>query len=135
VFALLVPGGQKSALERMRDIGGDGVAGEGLRHQLRDEVAVADAEEAAISGFAEESKRSSASNSRLLIGWQTHAVNGQPAPALLFGGVHASVLRQAGPLPLLGPFHQTSFHRIQVDILKGLQVVFHRAERVVESLP
>jgi hypothetical protein len=29
-----------------------------------------------------EGPRLSASNSRLLIGWQTHAVNGQPAPAL-----------------------------------------------------
>jgi hypothetical protein len=33
--------------------------------------------------------RLSASNSLHLIGWQTHAVNAQPAPALLFDGVHA----------------------------------------------
>ncbi len=32
--------------------------------------------------------RPSVSNPRLLVGWQTHAVNSQPAPALLFGGVH-----------------------------------------------
>jgi hypothetical protein len=52
--------------------------------------------------------------------WQTHVVNCQPAPALLFGGVHARVLMKARPLPLLGPLRQTSFHRIQVDIRNGL---------------
>ncbi len=40
--------------------------------------------------------RLSVSNPRLLIGWQTHAINGQPAPLLLFGGVHARVLREVG---------------------------------------
>jgi len=39
--------------------------------------------------------RLSASNPRVLIGWQTLAVNGQPAPALLSGGVHARRARGA----------------------------------------
>jgi len=37
-----------------------------------------------------------------------------PHPALLFRGVHARVLRKAGPLPFFGPLHQTSFHQIQL---------------------
>jgi hypothetical protein len=36
--------------------------------------------------------RHSVSNSRLFIGWHTHAVNSQPAPPLLFGGIHPRVL-------------------------------------------
>ena len=39
--------------------------------------------------------RFSASNSRLLIGWQTHAINSHPALLLLFGGIHACELSQA----------------------------------------
>src|SRR5208337_4547796 len=42
--------------------------------------------------------RLSAINPRLLIGWQTHAINGQPAPALLFGGVHARAAGKAAGL-------------------------------------
>lgn len=38
--------------------------------------------------------RLSVSNPRLLIGWQTHAVNSQPTPLLLFGGIHPRVLSQ-----------------------------------------
>ena len=39
--------------------------------------------------------RFSASNPRLLIGWQTHAINSHPALLLLFGGIHACELSQA----------------------------------------
>jgi len=36
----------------------------------------------------------SISNPRFLIGWPKQAVNGQAAPALLFGGIHPRVLSQ-----------------------------------------
>ena len=39
--------------------------------------------------------RFSASNPRLLIGWQTHAINSHPALLLLFGGIYACELSQA----------------------------------------
>jgi hypothetical protein len=38
-----------------------------------------------------------------------------------------------GPRYRLRPLHQTSFHRIHVDILYGVPVVFHRAEHMVEE--
>ncbi len=74
--------------------------------------------------------RLSASNPRLLIGWQTHPVNSQPAAALVFGGVHARAVRKPGPLPLVGPLRQTLAYRVQVDGLNGLPAVFGRARRV-----
>ncbi len=39
--------------------------------------------------------RLSVSNPRVLIGWRTHAIHGQLAPLLLFGGIHARELSQA----------------------------------------
>ena len=50
------------------------------------------------------------SNLRIRIGGQRHAVDGEAATALLFGGFHARILGEAGPLPVLWPLHQTSFH-------------------------
>src|ERR1035437_2273810 len=55
-------------------------------------------------------------------------INGEPAPALLLGGVRARVLRKTGPLPVFRPVHQRSSHGNPVKVFHGLSVVFHPAE-------
>lgn len=57
----------------------------------------------------------------VLIGRRAHAIDGEPAPSLLFLCAHPGVLTGARPFPVFCPLRQAATHRVQVDVLRPLR--------------
>ncbi len=74
-----------------------------------------------------------ASNARVLIGGQRHAVDGETARGRRRPGNAARVVMNARPRPILWTARQPRLHRVHVNMLHLLVVLLHRAQGTIKE--